>query len=613
MTQDDFRNISSTLPSDPGIYKYFNEEDTILYVGKAKNLKKRLASYFVSSKNLPYKTRLMLRHATRIEYTITKSESDALLLENSLIKKFQPRYNVMLKDAKSYSYICISNEHFPKVFFTRRIIRNGSLYFGPYTSKFRVNILLDLIKSLFPLRNCNLQLTPDNIAKKKFNVCLEYHIKNCEGPCIGAESEEHYNKKIEQIKNILKGHLKIVKDYLLDEMNRCATNLDFEKAQQMKDKLIAFEDYQAKSTVVNINIRDVDVFYIESNDTTAFVNYLKIIDGSIVNTHTLELIKNLDDDDNDLLSYSIDVLREKFNSIAPEIIVPFEPIVSDTSLLVTIPKVGDKKKLLEMAEKNVKYFILQQQQAAINSLRKLPATERILKTLQADLRMSAMPLHIECFDNSNIQGTNPVASCVVYKNAKPSKADYRHFKIKTVVGPDDFASMYEIVTRRYARMLAENKTLPQLVVIDGGKGQLSSAVSALKDLGILEKFTVIGIAKKLEEIFFPEDSIPLYINKKSESLKLIQQIRNEAHRFAITFHRDQRSKNFTKTVLTDIQGVGPKTAEKLLKHFGSFKKIMDASDEELKTVAGVNVARLIKEYYTAEDVAEDKDEVTNED
>lgn len=613
MTQDDFRNISSTLPSDPGIYKYFNEEDTILYVGKAKNLKKRLASYFVSSKNLPYKTRLMLRHATRIEYTITKSESDALLLENSLIKKFQPRYNVMLKDAKSYSYICISNEHFPKVFFTRRIIRNGSLYFGPYTSKFRVNILLDLIKSLFPLRNCNLQLTPDNIAKKKFNVCLEYHIKNCEGPCIGAESEEHYNKKIEQIKNILKGHLKIVKDYLLDEMNRYATNLDFEKAQQMKDKLIAFEDYQAKSTVVNINIRDVDVFYIESNDTTAFVNYLKIIDGSIVNTHTLELIKNLDDDDNDLLSYSIDVLREKFNSIAPEIIVPFEPIVADTSLLVTIPKVGDKKKLLEMAEKNVKYFILQQQQAAINSLRKLPATERILKTLQADLRMSAMPLHIECFDNSNIQGTNPVASCVVFKNAKPSKADYRHFKIKTVVGPDDFASMYEIVTRRYARMLAENKTLPQLVVIDGGKGQLSSAVSALKDLGILEKFTVIGIAKKLEEIFFPEDSIPLYINKKSESLKLIQQIRNEAHRFAITFHRDQRSKNFTKTVLTDIQGVGPKTADKLLKHFGSFKKIMDASDEELKTVAGVNVARLIKEYYTAEDVAEDKDEVTNED
>lgn len=613
MTQDDFRNISSTLPSDPGIYKYFNEEDTILYVGKAKNLKKRLASYFVSSKNLPYKTRLMLRHATRIEYTITKSESDALLLENSLIKKFQPRYNVMLKDAKSYSYICISNEHFPKVFFTRRIIRNGSLYFGPYTSKFRVNILLDLIKSLFPLRNCNLQLTPDNIAKKKFNVCLEYHIKNCEGPCIGAESEEHYNKKIEQIKNILKGHLKIVKDYLLDEMNRCATNLDFEKAQQMKDKLIAFEDYQAKSTVVNINIRDVDVFYIESNDTTAFVNYLKIIDGSIVNTHTLELIKNLDDDDNDLLSYSIDVLREKFNSIAPEIIVPFEPIVADTSLLVTIPKVGDKKKLLEMAEKNVKYFILQQQQAAINSLRKLPATERILKTLQADLRMSAMPLHIECFDNSNIQGTNPVASCVVFKNAKPSKADYRHFKIKTVVGPDDFASMYEIVTRRYARMLAENKTLPQLVVIDGGKGQLSSAVSALKDLGILEKFTVIGIAKKLEEIFFPEDSIPLYINKKSESLKLIQQIRNEAHRFAITFHRDQRSKNFTKTVLTDIQGVGPKTADKLLKHFGSFKKIMDASDEELKTVAGVNVARLIKEYYTPEDVAEEKTEVTNED
>lgn len=601
MTQDDFKKIAPGLPSDPGIYKYFNDEDTILYVGKAKNLKKRLSSYFVSGKNLPYKTRMMLRHSVRIEYTITKSESDALLLENSLIKKFQPRYNVMLKDAKSYSYICITNEHFPKVFFTRKVIRDGSQYFGPYTSKFRTKILLDLIKSLFPLRNCNLLLTPENIARKKFSVCLEYHIKNCEGPCIGAETEEHYNRKIEQISNILKGHLKVVKDYLLDEMSKYAANLDFEKAQQMKEKLIAFEDYQAKSTVVNINIRDVDVFYIESNESTAFVNYLKIIDGSIVNTHTLELIKNLDDDDGDLLSYSIDVLREKFNSIAPEIIVPFHPVLSDADITVTVPKVGDKKKLLEMAEKNVKYFILQQQQAAINSLRKLPATERILKTLQADLRMSSLPLHIECFDNSNIQGTNPVASCVVFRNARPAKGDYRHFKVKTVVGPDDFASMYEIVTRRYSRLLAEGQELPQLVVIDGGKGQLSSAVRALTDIGILDKLTVIGIAKKLEEIFFPEDSIPLYINKKSESLKLIQQIRNEAHRFAITFHRDQRSKNFTRTALTDIPGIGPKSAEKLLKHFGSLKKLMDSPEEELIQVAGKKASALIKAYFTPED------------
>lgn len=598
MTQADFKEISSGLPDNPGIYKYIDAEDVILYVGKAKNLKKRLSSYFVSSQNHAYKTRMMLRHAIRIEYTITDSENDALLLENTLIKNFQPRYNVMLKDAKGYSYICITKERFPKVIFTRRVTRDGSQYFGPYTSKLRINILLELIKNLFPLRNCKLDLSKANIENKKFNVCLEYHIKNCEGPCIGAETEEHYNDKIEQIKNILKGHLKIVKDYLLSEMDAYAQSLNYEKAQYMKDKLFAFEDYQAKSTVVNANIHDVDVFAIESNETSAFVNYLKIIDGTMVNTHTLELIKNLDEDNEDLLSYTIDVLREKFNSISPEIIVPFKLMTTDPNLVVTIPKLGDKKKLLEMAQKNVKYFILQQQQAAINSLRKLPTTERILKTLQSDLRMNALPLHIECFDNSNIQGTNPVASCVVFRNAKPSKSDYRHFNIKTVEGANDFASMFEIVTRRYKRMLKEEKPLPQLVVIDGGKGQLSSAVQALNKLGILDKLTVIGIAKKLEEIFFPEDSIPLYINKKSESLKVIQQIRNEAHRFAISFHRDQRSKNFAKTVLTDIPGIGEKTAQKLLKHFGSYKKIMDAPKEELVEIAGARTADVILKYFT---------------
>lgn len=598
MTQADFKEISSGFPDNPGIYKYIDAEDVILYVGKAKNLKKRLSSYFVSSQNHAYKTRMMLRNAIRIEYTITDSENDALLLENTLIKNFQPRYNVMLKDAKSYSYICITKERFPRVIFTRRVTRDGSQYFGPYTSKLRINILLELIKNLFPLRNCKLDLSKANIENKKFNVCLEYHIKNCEGPCIGAETEEHYNDKIEQIRNILKGHLKIVKDYLLSEMDAYAQSLNYEKAQYMKDKLFAFEDYQAKSTVVNANIHDVDVFAIESNETSAFVNYLKIIDGTMVNTHTLELIKNLDDDNEDLLSYTIDVLREKFNSISPEIIVPFKLMTTDPNLIVTIPKLGDKKKLLEMAQKNVKYFILQQQQAAVNSLRKLPTTERILKTLQSDLRMSALPLHIECFDNSNIQGTNPVASCVVFRNAKPSKSDYRHFNIKTVEGANDFASMFEIVTRRYKRMLKEEKPLPQLVVIDGGKGQLSSAVQALNELGILDKLMVIGIAKKLEEIFFPEDSIPLYINKKSESLKVIQQIRNEAHRFAISFHRDQRSKNFAKTVLTDIPGIGEKTAQKLLKHFGSYKKIMDAPKEELVEIAGSRTADVILKYFT---------------
>ena len=581
-----------------GTNAYIDAEDVILYVGKAKNLKKRLSSYFVSSQNQAYKTRNMLRHAVRIEYTITDSENDALLLENTLIKTFQPRYNVMLKDAKGYSYICITKERFPRVIFTRRVTRDGSQYFGPYTSKLRINILLELIKNLFPLRNCKLDLSKANIENKKFNVCLEYHIKNCEGPCIGAETEEHYNDKIEQIKNILKGHLKIVKDYLLSEMDAYAQSLNYEKAQYMKDKLFAFEDYQSKSTVVNANIKDVDVFAIESNETSAFVNYLKIIDGTMVNTHTLELIKNLDDDNEDLLSYTIDVLRDKFNSISPEIIVPFKLMTTDPNITVTIPKLGDKKKLLDMAQKNVKYFILQQQQAVVNSLRKLPSTERILKTLQSDLRMNALPLHIECFDNSNIQGTNPVASCVVFRNAKPSKSDYRHFNIKTVEGANDFASMFEIVTRRYKRMLKEEKPLPQLVVIDGGKGQLSSAVQALNELGILDKLTVIGIAKKLEEIFFPEDSIPLYINKKSESLKVIQQIRNEAHRFAISFHRDQRSKNFAKTVLTDIPGIGEKTAQKLLKHFGSYKKIMDAPKVELIDIAGVRTADVILKYFT---------------
>lgn len=601
MTQDDFRLIASGLPDNPGIYKYINAEDEILYVGKAKNLKKRLSSYFVSSQNHAYKTRVMLKHANRIEYTLTESESDALLLENTLIKKFQPRYNVMLKDAKTYAYICITKERFPRVFFTRRVVRDGSQYFGPYTSKYTMNVLLELIKSLFQLRNCQLPLSRENIEKGKFSVCLEYHIKNCEGPCIGAETEEHYNQKIYQIKNILKGHLKVVKDYLLSEMNQFSENLDFEKAQAMKDKLNSFDDFQAKSTVVNPNIRDVDVFCIESNETIAFVNYLKIIDGNMVNTHTLELIKNLDEENEDLLSYAIDVCREKFNSISPEIIVPFQVVTSDPNLIVTVPKVGDKKKLLEMSEKNVRYFILQEQQKAVNSLRKLPAYERIMKTLQSDLRMNALPMHIECFDNSNIQGTNPVASCVVFKNAKPSKADYRHFKVKTVEGPNDFASMKEIVTRRYKRLLEEQKDLPQLVVIDGGKGQLSSAVEALNELGILNKLTVIGIAKKLEEIFFPEDNIPLYINKKSESLKVIQQIRNEAHRFAISFHRDQRSKNFTKTALTDIPGIGEKSAQKLLKHFGSFKKIMEADEAEINKVGGTRIAGLLKAYYSAEE------------
>lgn len=601
MTQEEFRILAPTLPDHPGIYKYFDADEVILYVGKAKNLKKRLSSYFVSGSNQAYKTKMMIRHARRIEYTITDSESDALLLENTLIKKFQPRYNVSLKDAKSYTYIVITKERFPRIFFTRKVIRDGSTYFGPYTSKFRVNILLELVKKLFQLRNCKLNLTKENIQKQKFSVCLEYHIKNCEGPCVGLESEESYNLKIEQIKNILKGHLKVVKDYLLSEMDHYAGALNFEKAQAMKDKLFAFEDYQAKSTVVSTNIYDVDVFAIESNEAIAYVNYLKIIEGNVVNTHTYEVVKNLEEDDESILTYAIDVIREKFNSIAPEMILPFKITYPHSNITITIPKLGDKKKLLEMAEKNVKYFILQQKQEEANKLKKRPSYERIMLTLQSDLNMSVLPKHIECFDNSNIQGTNPVASCVVFKNAKPSKQDYRRFKIKTVEGPNDFASMEEIVYRRYKRMTEEGQPLPQLIVIDGGKGQLSSAVSILRELGIFDKVTVIGIAKKLEEIFFPDDGIPIYINKKSESLKLIQQIRNEAHRFAITFHRDLRSKNFIKTNLTDIPGIGDKTADLLLKKFGSLKKIMVTSDEELLKTTTPKVVKLIRSYFQTEE------------
>lgn len=599
MTQEEFRKLASTLPDYPGIYKYMDSEDTILYIGKAKNIKKRLSSYFTGS-NIIYKTKIMLKHARRIEYTITDSETDALLLECTLIKKFQPRYNVTLKDGKTYSYICITNERFPKVIFTRKVVRDGSIYFGPYTNKWKANTLLDLIKRLFPLRSCGLNLSEINISRGKFNVCLEYHIKNCDGPCVGFETEEQYKVKIEQIKYILRGHLAQVKEYLMNEIQNAAAFLDFERAQSLKEKMSAFEDYQAKSTVVSTSIRDVDVFAMESNTEMSYVNYLKIIDGSVVNTHTLEIINNLTEDKEEILSFVVDSLREQFNSIAPEIIVPYPIVFPNPSVQITVPKVGDKKKLLEMAQKNVRYFILQQQQEALNKLKKLPSTERILKTLQQDLKLNALPLHIECFDNSNIQGAFPVASCVVFKNAKPSKADYRHFNIKTVIGPNDFASMVEVVTRRYTRMIEEKMDLPQLIIVDGGKGQLSVATEALRQLGILDKVTVIGIAKRLEEIFFPGDSIPIYINKKSESLKLIQQLRNEAHRFAITFHRDQRSRNFTKTALTDIPGIGTKTAEVLLKEFGSVKKVMAASNEELLIHIGKSNLAKIRSYFEPE-------------
>ncbi|HRW75234.1 MAG: excinuclease ABC subunit C [Lewinellaceae bacterium] len=598
MTNADYQAMLPSLPDEPGIYKYLSEDGTILYVGKAKNLKKRIGSYFGSKKQEYYKTRVMIKAAQRLEYTITETEHDALLLENSLIKKHQPRYNVNLKDDKSYSYICIKKERFPRVFFTRRVIRDGSTYFGPYTSKHRTAIVLDLIKKLFTLRTCALNLSQANIEAGKFKVCLEYHIKNCLGPCEGLEDEAGYLHKVDQIRNMLSGNFNEVKRHLQQELQDHVDKLEFEAAHQVKIKLEAFEDYQSKSVVVNPAIRDVDVFSIASDDKSAYVNYLKVINGAVINTYTQEMVKNLDEEPEDLLVYTIQHLRERFNSITPEVIVPFPITYLEEEVKIIVPQRGDKKKLLDMSQKNVDYFLLQKRQQSINKTSKQTPVERVLTALKDALHMQELPFHLECFDNSNIQGAHPVSSCVVFKNAKPSKGDYRHYHVKTVEGPNDFASMEEVVYRRYKRLLDEEQPLPQLIIIDGGKGQLSAAVESLKKLDLYKKVTIVGIAKRLEEIYFPEDPLPLYINKKSEALKVIQQARNEAHRFAITFHRNQRSKSFLKTELTGIPGVGDKTAQKLLKHFGSVKKLMAAEPEEWANVAGESVARKMQTYFS---------------
>jgi excinuclease ABC subunit C len=597
LTNKDYQLIAPTLPHQPGIYQFKNEKGTILYVGKAKNLKKRLASYFSDRKDKRNKTIALVKNATHIDYTIVETEQDALLLEATLIKKFQPRYNIQLKDGKSYSYICIKNERFPRVFITRKIIRDGSTYFGPYTSMYQIKVILELIRKLFPLRTCTFNLSENNIDKGKFKVCLEYHIKNCKGNCEGLEGEKIYNARVAQIKNMLRGRFGSVKQHLKEEMQTHVENLAFEKAQEIKEKLEAFEDYQGKSTVVNPNIADVDVFSIEQDEKMGFVNYLKVVNGAIINTYTQELTFNLNEDKADILTLVVPEIREKFNSLAPEILVPMELPNFDEKVKITVPKIGDKKKLLDLSEKNVKYYKLQKHRQELAKSGKQTSTERIMITMKKDLSMDAVPVHIECFDNSNFQGAFPVASMVVFRNAKPSKRDYRHYNIKTVVGPDDFASMAEVVYRRYNRLLKEGKPLPQLIVIDGGKGQLSSAVESLNRLGILEQVTIIGIAKKLEEIFFPGDSIPLYINKRSESLKVIQQIRDEAHRFAITFHRDKRSKAFTQTELTKIEGIGEKTAEKLLQTFGSVKKVEATDLASLESVVGKSAGKKVFDYF----------------
>jgi excinuclease ABC subunit C len=597
MNKEDYLKIAASVPLDPGIYQFIGKNEAILYIGKAKHLKKRISSYFGNRKDMRNKTRIMVRNAVRLEYTIVDTEQDALLLEATLIQKHQPKYNVALKSGKPYPYICIKKERFPRVFITRNAYKDGSKYFGPYVSRQRMNAIMDLINNLFQLRTCNYKLSEKNIVAEKFKPCLEYHIKNCLAPCVGFEEELEYNEKIVQVTNILKGHFQSVKRYLKAEMMRLAETMQFELAQEIKVQYEAMTNYQGKSTVVNPSIRDVDVFSLQQDDEMAYFNYLKVVDGAIINTFTMELDKNLNEEAVDLLVFAIETLRNKFHSIAPEVIIPVSipNVWADTML--TIPKIGDKKKLLDLSQKNLTYYVLQKRKQEVSRANKQTTAERVMEIMKKDLQMQVLPLHIECFDNSNLQGTDPVAAMVCFKHGRPSKRDYRHFHIKTVEGPDDFASMREIVYRRYSRLLNAGTTLPQLIIIDGGKGQLSAAVESLKELGIFERLTIIGIAKRLEEIYFPNDSIPLLLSKKSPTLKVIQQARNEAHRFAIEFHRLIRSKKYVASQLTNIEGIGKKTAEKLLQTFASVEKIKLTSQEEMIACVGKAATKKIREHF----------------
>ncbi len=572
------------IPNKAGVYQYYDKTENLLYVGKAKNLKKRVSSYF-TKKQIHGKTRVLVSKIHDIKYVVVATEMDALLLENNLIKKHQPKYNVMLKDGKTYPWICIKNEPFPRIFQTRNIIKDGSEYFGPYTSVRLVKTLLSFFHQLYPLRNCNLNLNKKNIESNKFKVCLEYHMGNCLGPCIGEQKLSEYQIGIEHIKQIIKGDIKSVIQHLKDAMLQYSKGLEYEKAQSVKEKIDLLKNYQAKSTIVNPKINDVDVFTIISDEDTAFVNYLKINSGAIVQAHTMELKKKLEETEEGLLQLAIVELRQRLNSTSKDIYCSHSLENVWDNLSITIPKIGDKKKLIDLSLRNAKYMQMDYKKRKINNIARQD-NKRILEQLQKDLRMLDRPKHIECFDNSNTQGTNPVAACVVFKNARPSKKDYRHFNIKTVVGPDDFASMEEVVYRRYKRLLEEEKELPQLIVIDGGKGQLSSAVKSLGKLKLRGKVAIIGIAKRLEEIYFPGDSVPLYLDKRSESLKLIQQLRDEAHRFGIMHHRKQRGKDSLGTSLDKIEGIGPKTVKLLITHFGSVKKVMEAKKEELEKLIG---------------------------
>lgn len=587
-----------TLPSEPGVYRYYDKNDQLLYVGKAKNLKKRVLSYF--NKTLSgYRTRIMVGKINRLETTIVNSEYDALLLENNLIKEHQPFYNVMLKDDKTYPWICIKNEDFPRIFLTRTKIKDGSEYYGPYAKVRPAKILLDTIKHIYKLRTCNLNLAPAKIEEGKYKVCLEYHIKNCEGPCEGLESKEDYDEKIDAIRGIIKGDFRKAKEYLMNQMMKYATNLQFESAQIVKERLDALEDYQAKNTVVNPSIDDVDVFGMTSDETAAYVNFFKIRNGNIIQSFTTEIKKILEETDEEIMEEALIEIRQKFDSNSKEVLLPFHLAIEIPNVKLIVPKVGDKKRIVELSEKNAKEYRLEKlkQVQIVDPERH---TNRIMAEMQKLLRMPVEPRHIEGFDNSNIQGTNPVSACVVFKDGKPSKADYRIFHPRTVEGPNDFATMEEVIYRRYKRMLDEGEDLPQLILIDGGKGQLSSAVKSLRLLGLYGKITIIGIAKRLEELFFPEDSIPLYLDKKSETLKILQRVRDEAHRFGVKHHRTRRKNSTIKSELEEIPGVGGKTIELLLSRLKSVKRIKESSLETLEEILGKSKAKIVYDFFNNE-------------
>lgn len=592
---NNLKDIVNSLPSSPGVYQYYDKFNNLIYVGKAKNLKKRVKSYFIKIHD-NYKTNLMVKKIEDIKYIQVSSESDALFLENNLIKEYQPKYNILLKDDKTYPWICIKNENYPRVFLTRNKLSDNSLYFGPYTSLSVVKTVLELITQIFKLRNCAYILTENNIKKNKFKVCLEYYIGNCDGPCIGKQNEQDYLINIDGIKNILKGNVSIVKNYLHEIMQNFSMESKFEYAQKTKEKIELIEKYQSKTVIVSPINNNIDVFTIVDDEDSAFVNYIKIIKGAVIKAHNVEIKKKLNEPYEEILPIAIIEIRNRMNSDSKEIIIPFNIEYKIKGIKFTVPKIGDKLYLLQLSLRNAKAYKsdVKRIQEKINPQKHI---NRILETIKKDLSLKELPRRIECFDNSNIQGKFPVGSCVVFENAKPKKSEYRHYNIKSVIGPNDYASIEEVVYRRYKRLIEEGIELPNLIVIDGGKGQLSSAAKSLKELNIYDKITVIGIAKKLEEIYIPEGKLPIYINKKSETLKVIQHIRDEAHRFGITFHKKIRSKDFIKSELKNIKGIGDITIKQLFLKFKTIDRIKTTNLNELKEIVGAKRAINIFEYF----------------